>query len=30
MKGTGWGNEVERDLSRDELIDDDGLMWAVV
>jgi hypothetical protein len=30
MKGAGWGNEVERDLSRDELINDDELMRAVV
>jgi hypothetical protein len=30
MKGAGWGNEVERDLSRNELIDDGGLTRAVV
>jgi hypothetical protein len=30
MKGAGWGNEGGRDLSRDELIDDGGLMRAVV
>jgi hypothetical protein len=30
MKGAGWGTEVERDLSRDELINDDELMRAVV